>query len=726
MKVDKKRLLPLVEKFNKKYGCQFDIEAYEDALVEAMENAAKEKAPENETSEKIDKIYKDTFTEIYKQVIQNANEGKIERPKSGYTVLLDFERELIAPLIHLRTINRYKTLGNSMGGLKPSERNKFIADIEATVPFVEQQPEEFDLNKLTPAIEKFNETYGCKFNANKYVAELDKFKEDLNSERRDNLYREVFGNLYNEALKSMNSKKIDIFDAEDMLYDFEDNIISPLFEMREKSGIKEDTQEYGGVTYEERNEFYATHENQVSKLRPKVVIQRGNKEYDINKFQNAVNEFNTTYGCQLDIQKYANALKQFGNDETPERINQAYKDIFAEVNKQALRSALEGKITFNSSVSMLNDFQYNIIAPILIESGYDNFAQPYGGMSEYEQLQLMDKCLKEVPSNLTSQILEQYEKGKIDIKQMYQFAEKIFDEPKSVDQDTKKRFMACILVLEKSYNNRENKNSKIAQEELNHIKIFNDSFIHYYGKREYDLFRFTTSNTFAPVSNAESEIGRGLNEHRKSDPQWIKAQQEFEAKMKAERKAKEEAKAKAEAEMKAGHKTGQKAQKEKLPPPTDTIMEGYEGGIFPLRKMRDIASHITSNPTNALEEDRTRLAACISAIEQIHSTRTTAWMFRHPMRYYSEYRDARDMKAAFIKAFGEEQFDISTMCADCGCTEKQYENFQKAQEAAKNEMQMPKEVMHFREEEINGKVPKDISEPIEDIDPPAKNGREIN
>ena len=722
MKVDKKRLLPYVESFNKRYGCQFDIEAYEDTLIKVMEEAAKEKAPENETSEKIDKIYKDTFTEIYKQIIQNANEGKIARPK-GYAVLLHFEQELIYPLIHLRNINRYKTLGNSMGGLKPSERYKFIEDIEATVTIVEQQPEEFDLNKLTPAIEKFNETYGCKFNANKYVAELDKFKEDLNSERRDNLYQEVFRNLYNEALKSMNSKKIDAFDAEDMLYDFEDDIIYPLFEMREKSGIKEDTQEYGGITYKERNDFFATHKNQVSKLISQTAPKR---EYDINKFQNAVNEFNTTYGCQFNIKKYTDALKKFGNDETPERINQVFKEIFEEVNKQALRSALEGKITFNSSVSMLNDFQYNIIAPILIESGYDNFAQPYGGMSEYEQLQLMDKCIKEVPSNLPSQILEKYENGKIDLKQMFQFADEILQDHKSVDQDTKKRFMACILALEKSYDNRENKNSKIAQEELNHIKMFNDSFIHYYGNREYDFFRFTTYNTFAPVSNAESEIGRGLNEHRKSDPQWIKAQQEFEAKMKAERKAKEEAKAKAEAEMKARQKTGQKAQKEKLPPPTDTIMERYKEGRYPLRTMREITSDITSNPANATEEDRTRLAACISAIEQIHSTRSTAWMFRHPMRYYSEYRDARDMKAAFIKTFGEEQFDISTMCADCGCTEKQYENFQKAQEAAKNEMQMPKEVMHFRLEEINEKAPDAVSEPIEDIDPPAKNGRGIN
>ena len=61
MKVDKKRLLPYVESFNKRYGCQFDIEAYEDTLIKVMEEAAKENAPENETSEKIDKIYKDTF-----------------------------------------------------------------------------------------------------------------------------------------------------------------------------------------------------------------------------------------------------------------------------------------------------------------------------------------------------------------------------------------------------------------------------------------------------------------------------------------------------------------------------------------------------------------------------------------------------------------------------------------------------------------------------------------
>lgn len=725
MKVDKKRLLPFVESFNKRYGCQFDIEAYEDTLIKVMEEAAKEKAPENETSEKIDKIYKDTFTELYKQIIQNANEGKIARPK-GYAVLVHFEQELIYPLINLRTINRYKTLGNPMGGIKPSERNKFIADIEATVAIVEQQPEEFDLNKLTPAIEKFNKTYGCKFNANKYVAELDKFKEDLNSERRDNLYREVFRNLYNEALKSMNSKKIDAFDAEDILYDFEDDIISPLFEMRERSGIKEDTQEYGGITYQERNDFFSTHKNQVSKLISHTAPKRGNKEYDITKFQNAVNEFNTTYGCQLNIKKYSDALKKFGNDETPERINQAYKDIFAEVNKQALRSALEGKIKFNSSVNMLNEFEKNIIAPLHRESGYDNFAQPYGGMSEYEQLQLMDKCIKEVPSNLVSQTLEKYETGKLSIDQMAEHANEILTEPISQDKNTKKVFMSYIMALEASYDKRENKNSKVADKELQYIDIFNKNFIDYYGADEHKTFRWITPNTFAPVSNAESEIGRGLNEHRKSDPQWIKAQQEFEAKMKAERKAKEEAKAKAEAEMKARHKTGQRAQKEKLPPPTDTIMERYTEGRFPLRQMRELTNNITNNPTLATEEDRTRLAACISAIDQIHSTRSTAWMFRHPMRYYSEYRDARDMKAAFIKAFGEKQFDISTMCADCGCTEKQYENFQKAQEAAKNEMQMPKEVMHFRLEEINEKAPDAVSEPIEDIDPPAKNGREIN
>ena len=220
MKVDKTRLLPLVEKFNKKYGCRFDIEAYEDALVEIMENDKKEKVPEAETSEKIDKIYKDTFTEIYKQIIQNVNEGKIARPK-GYTVLVHFEQELISPLVNLRALNRYKTLGNSMGGLKPSERNKFIADIEATVPFVEQQPKELDLSKLLPVVEKFNTIYGCNFDLDRYIAALDEFKNDSNTERKNNLFQSVFMNLYGEALESLNSKKIDIFEAEDMLDDFE-------------------------------------------------------------------------------------------------------------------------------------------------------------------------------------------------------------------------------------------------------------------------------------------------------------------------------------------------------------------------------------------------------------------------------------------------------------------------------------------------------------------------
>lgn len=718
MKIDKSALMPALENFNKTYGCQFDIEKYEDALDETE----KEK-----TSEKIDKVFQDMFADIYLQSLKSAAEGKIA-PASGTKILNDLDDKVVFPLIYAKRKNGYRptAMPSARGGMGPRARQALMNKIEAQAPVVEEQPKQFNLNELTPAIEKFNNTYGCKFNVNKYISALDKFRADENSARIDNEYRSVFLNLYGEAIKSANSNKIDTFDAYDMLNDFEDDVIAPLLDMRSKAGIKDLAQAFGGTTIEQRAEFFKDHENHISKKVPQNIPKRGNKEYDITKFQNAVNTFNQTYGCQLDIKKYADALKQFGNNETPEKLNQAYKDIFAEVNKQALRSALEGKIKFNSSVNMLNEFEKNIIAPLHRESGYDNFAQPYGGMSGYEQLQLMDKCIKEVPSNLTSQILEQYENGKIDIKQMYQFAEKIFDEPNSVDQDTKKRFMACILVLEKSYNNRENKNSKIAQEELNHIKIFNHNFTHYYGEREYDLLRVTTSNTFAPVSNAESEIGRGLNEHRKSDPQWIKAQQEFEAKMKAERKAKEEAKAKAEAEMKAGHKMGQKAQKEKLPPPTDTIMERYKEGRFPLRQMRELANDITNNPTRAIEEDKTHLAACISAIEQIHSTRSTAWMFRHPMRYYSEYRDARDMKAAFIKAFGEEQFDISTMCADCGCTEKQYENFQKAQEAAKNEMQMPKEVMHFRLDEINEKAPDAVSEPIEDIDPPAKNGREIN
>ena len=300
MKIDKSALMPALENFNKTYGCQFDIEKYE----EALDATEKEK-----TSEKINKVFQDMFADIYLESLKSAAEGKIA-PASGTKILNDLDDKIVFPLIRVKRKNGYRptAMPSARGGMGQRARQELMNTIEAQAPVVEEQPKQFNLNKLTPAIEKFNKTYGCKFNANKYVAELDKFKEDLDSERRDNLYQEVFRNLYKEALKSMNSKKIDAFDAEDILYDFEDDIISPLFEMREKSGIKEDTQEYGGISYQQRQEFYKEHENRIAKLSPTVVIQRGNKEYDINKFQNAVNEFNTTYGCQLDIKKYADAL----------------------------------------------------------------------------------------------------------------------------------------------------------------------------------------------------------------------------------------------------------------------------------------------------------------------------------------------------------------------------------------------------------------------------------
>ena len=725
MKLDEKskvKLLRYVESFNKRYGCQFDIDAYEDTLIKVMEEAAKENAPENETSEKIDKIYKDTFTEIYKQIIQNVNEGKIARPK-GYTVLVHFEQELISPLVNLRALNRYKTLGNSMGGLKPSERNKFIADIEATVPYVEQQPKELDLSKLLPVVEKFNTIYGCNFDLDRYIAALDEFKNDSNTERKNNLFQSVFMNLYGEALESLNSKKIDIFEAEDMLDDFEYEINSVLFELREDAGINEVTDDFGGTTYQQRQEFFKEHEDRISKLRPKVVIQRGSKEYDINKFQDAINTFNQTYGCQLDIKKYTDALKNFGNDETPERINQTYKDIFAEVNKQALRSALEGKITFNSSLEMLNDFQSNIIAPILIESGYDKFAEPFGGMTRLEQLELMKKCINEVPSNLVYQALEKYETGKLTLKQMFNRANEICINNESATDNDKKEFMSYIMALETSYNNRENKNSGAAKKELEHIEAFRNGFIENFKSSEYKNFHMITPHTFKALYEADREITIDLIKCRNIDQQQ-KAEKEYQER--------EIAEAKAEAEAEAARK--EEEARARAATPTKNVMERYTKGRFPLRQMRALASGITNNPTSALEEDKTHLAACISAIEQIHSTRTTAWMFRHPMRYYSEYRDARDMKEAFIKAFGEKQYEISKACADHSCTESQYIKFKaekeeaerRAREQQENEIKMPKEVMHFREEEINGKAPQDISKPIDEIAPPSKSGREFD
>ena len=61
MKIGISKFKSQVDSFNEKYGCQFDIDKYEDALEETI----------NDTDpEKINKVYKDTIIELYRQSIK--------------------------------------------------------------------------------------------------------------------------------------------------------------------------------------------------------------------------------------------------------------------------------------------------------------------------------------------------------------------------------------------------------------------------------------------------------------------------------------------------------------------------------------------------------------------------------------------------------------------------------------------------------------------------------
>jgi hypothetical protein len=176
----------------------------------------------------------------------------------------------------------------------------------------------------------------------------------------------------------------------------------------------------------------------------------------------------------------------------------------------------------------------------------------------------------------------------------------------------------------------------------------------------------------------------------------------------------------------------EEATQDSIIPPTYRIQDEYRKGRRPLREMRDMAQKICSNPAKADERVKKFFAAHISAVEKLHDTRSIGWMIRHPFRYYAEYRDTRDMKAMFIKNFGEEQFKLSVECADANLTEEEAKakmaeeaQLQNMREESKKEAVtqqiVEREPLGLSINDVDGPEPTEFSQPVDSQAPITKN-----
>ena len=880
-----------LDAFNAKYGCEFDVAKYEEKLKECSKDRKNE-------ANNINALFKDAFAEIHKQAIKNSPE-KISDFKTSMAMLDDFDKKILFPV--LRTNVRRTDLISSFGGMTPRERENFLNELGAVKAevIVERpsvlQPAQVDYSKLTSDIQAFNTTYGVKFDLKKYVNSLNKYINDRSPERRNNLYREIFNGLYAQALKNVSANKIRSFSAKTMLSDFQNDIIGEIFEIRSEAGIDEITDSFGGMTKDEIDEFVEKHDKAIFKDTAKKSL----KQYDLKQVKDAVNAFNQKYGCKLDPKKYKDALTNFATNDTPENINNVYKEMFSGVFKQAMRSALEGKIQLNSGIEMLNDFEQTIMAPIREGSG-SIIAQPFGGMSSSQQFDFLRECFyaDDVPTTTITQHLEKYQTGKVTLDQIHAFATEIFENPQTMSDETKTQFMLWVMVLERAADIHSDLKPKLAEQEQGYIKVYYDTFMHYFGAGQYSKYRLQNSKSLKNVETLEREISSRIpnikklpeeekdndkelqkeyenrlnqnkNDVRVEQPQIIeqnpinKADDKVvqdnnkevvqdnnkevvqdnnvkednkiddvnkeEAKNELDEKAVKEAEDKKEdavadndgnKEEKIAHENDQKVNDEQInnpenkeevkelenkeevkepenkevivddkvenpnnqeiqaensnnkqvegevnkqaeaddnkqvaigvneaeqqpeqqpvqpvqpakveeqvntddePTPTFNVMEAYKRGDFPLRRMRALADNIGNSPAYAIDEDKILLAACISAIENVHSTRTTKWMFQNVARYYSEYRDAKNMKAIFVDVFGKDQYEMYKVCADTGVTVEEYKK------ATGISDRHPREKMDFGEEFAENKnIPRSQPKEINPVSVKSKNEPNIN
>lgn len=464
---------------------------------------------------------------------------------------------------------------------------------------------------------------------------------------------------------------------------------------------------------------------------------------DKSKFQNVINAFNTLYGCTFDLNDFENKLEKFNKDRTPDRANKLYKETFEKLYAQAVVYADdEGKRL--SSKQFIDNFEKSVIAPFLAareQQGVNNVLQPYGGMSEKDRLIFMHRCLDKMPINLPLRLLREYENGRLSLQNIYGFANEIFQDPKAASDYDKKQLAGCIIALERSIANREDRgkgiNSKQDLAEKEACEKLEEDFIKHFQESVYRSFRFMSSRDSRTIGQQQVVIESDLY----NDFQYEYINEEPQMQEEPKNVIEEQAQAPTEpepAKLFEGNDlydvigNFEEATQDSIIPPTYRIQDEYRKGRRPLREMRDMAQKICSNPEKADERVKKFFAAHISAVEKLHDTRSIAWMIRHPFRYYAEYRDTRDMKAMFIKNFGEEQFKLSVECADSNLTEEEAKakmaeeaQLQNTQEESKKEAVtqqiVGREPLELSINDVDGPEPTEVSEFVDYQAPITKN-----
>jgi hypothetical protein len=134
--------------------------------------------------------------------------------------------------------------------------------------------------------------------------------------------------------------------------------------------------------------------------------------------RDSAEKFCLKYACRFDFVTFESSVEEFTFLRPNNGWREAYKEIFDQVYRQALRSAAEGRNTDLDAEAMLDDFEYTLIRPYVNECEEQINHKPYVGMDRITRLEYLEHLTKRAPSNLVALYTEKYKNGELTGAQM--------------------------------------------------------------------------------------------------------------------------------------------------------------------------------------------------------------------------------------------------------------------------------------------------------------------
>ena len=189
------------------------------------------------------------------------------------------------------------------------------------------------------------------------------------------------------------------------------------------------------------------------------MINKKNIKNTIRNIQSKVDTFNNKYYCDLDLNKFIDAVNKELKRGNQNAWNDVYKSTFFNLYKKtAFNTFLGARNESLSGEEMLESFERDIMSDLAngcIRAGESVQASKNGGMTDIEACEAMKEHLNDIPTSYTGIARNQYTNGKMRIRDMVSFTRSAIENGNIKNNiEAQRRIMGYSIALDRVNDSR--------------------------------------------------------------------------------------------------------------------------------------------------------------------------------------------------------------------------------------------------------------------------------